>query len=287
MKNRLLNNFKSFFIKKNFKNKEEKVKKTIEEAEKPTMAARGATPHRVSGAYVDKRIGGLGSAHEVVHGKSGGGKGKWIAALIAVFILGLLLGYGAGYTPKATQIVTQAVTTTITTDRIVTVTTKVGPTSPTPIEEGLLIRIGEPTKVMDWEIPVSSVKEASYIKSDDSYYKPKEGMKAIIIDLRIKNLGIEIEYTSDIWSFVLVTDKARSCEKAYLMDLEYILSRDVTTEIREQAVEYKELPWHQAVAPNTYSEGQIIFQFSVDEKPVKMYFKVGIFSPKQVVVPLT
>jgi len=128
---------------------------------------------------------------------------------------------------------------------------------------------------MDWEILISSVKEASYIRSDDSYYKPKEGIKVIIIGLRIKNLGKEIKYTSEILSFVLVTDKARSCEKAYLMDLEYISSWDVTTEVREQAIEYKEIPWHQAVAPNTYSEGQIIFQFPADENRSRCTLKLA------------
>jgi hypothetical protein len=52
-------------------------KKTIEEAEKPTMAARATMSHRVPGAHVDRRMGGEAEpAHEAVRRKSGGGKGK-------------------------------------------------------------------------------------------------------------------------------------------------------------------------------------------------------------------
>ena len=63
----------------------------------------------------------------------------------------------------------------------------------------------------NWEITVLGVKEAKYLKSDDSYYAANEGQKAVVVTLRIRNIGKETK-TSDIWDFIIVTNANKSYE---------------------------------------------------------------------------
>lgn len=53
------------------------------------------------------------------------------------------------------------------------------------------------------KITVTGVKEAQYIRVDDCYHSAKQDMKIVIIHIKVKNVGIETGYLSDIWGFVL------------------------------------------------------------------------------------
>lgn len=232
-----------------------------------------------------------------VYKKTETSKGVWIGAIIATLIIGLIFGYTIGYGGARVQTITQTITQALATSIITTtvreevtvtethtVTVMTSPTYTVPTKEGTTVRIGEPLSIGVWEILVISVKEAAYIKYDDSYYKPKEGMKVVIINLKFTNKGKEVERTSDIWQFVLVTDKGRSYEDTSIGSLEYISTWEVTPEIEEHAIAFEPTLFGQDIAPNTYAEEQKLFQFPADEKPSMIYFKVGIFSPKTVTV---
>lgn len=147
-------------------------------------------------------------------------------------------------------------------------------------------KVGEPVKAGDWEITVLSVKEASCISSDDTYYVAKEGYKAFIVKLRIKNVGGETRPALEIWSFVLVTDANKSYGKAYLSDLEYVFSRNVTEEMKARAVALEQLDLTASIAPNTVAEGDMLFQIPSDEEPESIRFKVGITGGYEVAVNL-
>ncbi len=152
--------------------------------------------------------------------------------------------------------------------------------------KSITAHLGETIKAGDWEITVLGVKEAMYIKKDDSYYKAKEGYKAVLVALRIKNLGKETKTASEIWDFILVTNANKSYEGAYTFNLDYIPSWSITEEVKTKAVAFKELDTSSSLAPDTIIEGDLLFQILEDEEPIKLHFKVGVIGGYEVAIKL-
>jgi hypothetical protein len=143
--------------------------------------------------------------------------------------------------------------------------------------------IGQAVTVGDWEITVLGVKEAKYLKRDDSYYAAKEGQKAVVVTLRIKNIGKETK-TSDIWKFVIVTNANKSYERKSVYNFEPLWSWDVTEGVKRSAVTVNELETFASIAPGTQMEGDILFAIPQNEEPQRLHFKVGIIT--EVIVTL-
>lgn len=147
--------------------------------------------------------------------------------------------------------------------------------------------LGSPIAAGDWRITVTKVKEVSYVMKDDSYYSAKEGEKIVIVTLRVENAGKETKSSSEVWSFTLVTNANKSYDKVYIFNLKYISSFDKEyAAAQAQAVKVSELEFFQSLAPNTYSEGDMLFTIPLSEKPVTLYFKVGIIAPYEISVKL-
>jgi len=144
--------------------------------------------------------------------------------------------------------------------------------------------VGTPLRIDEWEIIIKNVKEAKYIKSDDSFYGSKENMKIVLVELRIRNVGKEVSPASEIWDFLLVSDKNKSYEDIYPVNLEWIFKP--SEEVKAAAIKYSGLDTSTSLAPGTDIEGHILFQIPEDESPDKLYFKVGVIGPKQVRVKL-
>ena len=119
--------------------------------------------------------------------------------------------------------------------------------------------IGKALTVGDWEITVLGVKEAKYLKSGDSYYAAEEGQKAVVVTLRIKNIGKETKSALDIWSFVLVTNANKSYESKTVFGFKLLLSSDVTEEVKSSAVTVNTLNTFASIAPGTQIEGDMLF----------------------------
>ena len=147
--------------------------------------------------------------------------------------------------------------------------------------------IGTPIQANNWRITVTEIKEAEYIKHDNSYYGAKEGQKIVIVTLRVENIGKETESASEIWDFTLVTNVNKSYGRSYITSLEYLPEFELTESIKAKAVKFSEIDLTQSVSPNTYVEGSILFQISLEEEPNELYFKVGIIGGYEVSVKLT
>ena len=146
--------------------------------------------------------------------------------------------------------------------------------------------IGQAVAVGDWEMMVLSVKEVRYLRSGDSYYATKEGEKAVVVTLRIRNTGRETKSASDIWGFTLVTSANKSYGDVTVFSFELLLPWNVTDEVRMGAVKVSELRTSASLAPETYIEGGILFAVPQDETPQKLHFKVGIIGPTEVEITL-
>ena len=141
--------------------------------------------------------------------------------------------------------------------------------------------VGQPMVVDGWEVTVLGVREAKYVKHDDSYYSAKEGEKAVLVSLRVKNVGEETRTASEIWNFVLVTDAGRSYERGYVWDLEPLWGATI------KAAEYRDISLAQSIPPGAYIEGDLLFVISKGESPARLHFKVGIIGGTEVEVELT
>jgi hypothetical protein len=137
--------------------------------------------------------------------------------------------------------------------------------------------IGQTLTVGNWEITVLGVKEVKYLKHDDNYYVAKEGQKAVVVTLRIKNIGKETK-TPDIWNFVIVTNANKSYERVSIsiFNFERVLPWDVTEKVKKSAVTVNELKTLASIAPGTQMEGDILFAIPQNEEPQRLHFKVGI-----------
>ena len=145
--------------------------------------------------------------------------------------------------------------------------------------------VGRAVTVGNWEVTVLGVKEAKYLKSGDSYYAAEEGQKAIVVTLRIRNIGKETK-TPDIWNFVMVTNANKSYEDKSVYSFKYLLSWDVTEEVKRNAVTVNMLRTFAPIAPGTQIEGDILFAIPQNEEPQKLHFRVGILGPTEVIITL-
>lgn len=144
--------------------------------------------------------------------------------------------------------------------------------------------IGERVSAGSWAITVLSVKTPSYIKIGDTYYMPSEGMKFVVIRLKIENIGKEIKDISDIWNFMLITDTGKVYERKYYPG-RWVFK--VTSEVQAKALTITELKMTQKLAPGGSIEGDVMFEITVNENPVELRYKVGIVGGYEVIVKLT
>ena len=225
------------------------------------------------------------------YARTDGGKGKWIATIIIVFIIGLIFGIAAspGQPIKQTITTTQTVTTTLTVREEVARKT-LAPVQTLP-EKDLIIRIGEPSIIDDWEILVKFVKEVNYIckrygKYLEDYYGPKQGMKIILMSLKITNRAEDIRKPTAIKVLMLVTDRGKIYEEITTYSLESIPHNKVTPDVKSKASEYVGLDLWNELAPEAYVEGHIMFQIPIKEDPHKIYIKIEEGWPKLAVIPV-
>ena len=139
-------------------------------------------------------------------------------------------------------------------------------------------------KVGDWEITVLDVKESTYVRENNNYYKAKEGYKAVIVTLRMKNLGEETASISDIRDFIIVSNANKSYGRVYTYELTYIYP--VTEDVKSKAVPFKELDTTASLAPGTYIEGDLLFEMPENEEPVRLHLKIGIVGGYEVAIEL-
>jgi hypothetical protein len=180
----------------------------------------------------------------------------FLLIIIAILVIGVLAGYGLGGG--------KTVTTTIT-------------YTPTSTERFIEASPGQVVALGPWRLAVLDAKEAVYVKTLElgtwSYYKAPEGMKIIIITVRVENTGTDLRYpfgVGDISTPTLVTDANRSYNPTSTYQLKYIYSYELTREIEQSAVEYRELDVFAKVAPGTYIEGAFMYLIPTTEKPIKL-----------------
>ena len=145
--------------------------------------------------------------------------------------------------------------------------------------------MGQPITAGSWEITILNIKESKYLKMEETYFATKEEQKAVIVTIRIRNIGKEVSSASDVWSFILVTNVNKSYEDVTVYRFNLLWS--VGEEVKAEAVKVRELNRFQSLAPGTYIEGDILFDIPQNEIPLKLFFKVGVIGPTQVEVTLS
>jgi hypothetical protein len=145
--------------------------------------------------------------------------------------------------------------------------------------------LGQPITVGSWEITILNVKESKYLRREETYFAAKEEQKAVIVTVRIRNVGKEASSVSDVWSLILVTNVNKSYEDVTIY--RFNLLWDVGGEVKAEAVKVRELNRFQSLAPGTYIEGDVLFDIPQNEIPIKLFFKVGVIGPTQVEVTLS
>ena len=164
----------------------------------------------------------------------------------------------------------------------VTVTAVVIPTPPTISEKHIVAHVGENLRLGNYQVSILSVKEAEYVKLGENYYKPREGMKFLILRVNVLNVEEHVEMCP-CWGIlptewcpfgqpVLITDKGWAYDWESLPG-EWIPPEHVTEEVKKNAVECSIFPAGKSLAPNTYCEGDIFFESPLNENPVKIVFE--------------
>jgi len=130
--------------------------------------------------------------------------------------------------------------------------------------------LGQTIAAGDWRVTATEVVETKYIKYGESYYGAPEGMKVILVKLRIKNAGLDVKTPGvEISTPVLVTSANKSYGTTYPAALEWILQP--TKEVVEGAVAYTGLDLWSSIAPGTYTEGYLMYLIPEGEKAEKLY----------------
>jgi len=141
--------------------------------------------------------------------------------------------------------------------------------------------LGQTVVAGEWRVMTEDVVETKYIKSGESYYGAPEGMKIILVKMKIENAGSEIKRPMfELSTFVLVTSAGKSYEIKYPISLEWIFQP--TKEVIEGAVVYVGLDLGNNVAPGTYTEGHLMYLIPEGEKAEKLYltYSPSVFAKK-------
>jgi len=141
--------------------------------------------------------------------------------------------------------------------------------------------LGQTVVAGEWRVMTEDVVETKYIKSGESYYGAPEGMKIILVKMKIENAGSEIKRPMfELSTFVLVTSAGKSYETKYPISLEWIFQP--TKEVIEGAVVYVGLDLGNNVAPGTYTEGHLMYLIPEGEKAEKLYltYSPSVFAKK-------
>jgi len=144
-------------------------------------------------------------------------------------------------------------------------------------------RFREAVKLGELEVAVINVRAANYISQDGSYYVADDGYKYVIVTLRIRNVG-KASSSPSLYNFLLVTDVDKSYETIYPSYSNKI--RNVSEEIKSISMTVNELKLYKSLAPNTYIEGDILFQIPIHESPKRLHFKTGIIGGYEAVLDL-
>jgi Telomeric repeat-binding factor 2. len=229
-----------------------------------------------------------------------------VAVAIAMLVVGLGIGYGVAgtrvvtvtsyttatfYTPITTTVTVREAVTMYTITTVPTTVTVTVTTTPTPTQKVAEAVLRQVVQAGSWRLAVLDVKEATYIKTPVfgtwSYYRAPEGMKIVVITLRIENTGAESRHLfgfAELSLPILVTATNKSYSKAYTYELQYVY--EVSKEVEEKAVTYRELDVFAKVAPGSYVEGDIMFLITQDEKPAKLLLEYwpSPFEPKTIII---
>jgi hypothetical protein len=141
--------------------------------------------------------------------------------------------------------------------------------------------LGQTVVAGEWRVMTEDVVETKHIKSGESYYGAPEGMKIILVRMKIENAGSEIKRPMfELSTFVLVTSAGKSYETKYPISLEWIFQP--TKEVIEGAVVYVGLDLGNNVAPGTYTEGHLMYLIPEGEKAEKLYltYSPSVFAKK-------
>jgi hypothetical protein len=131
-------------------------------------------------------------------------------------------------------------------------------------------RPGQSANLGIWRLAVLEIIEAKYIKHSGSYYAALEGTKAVLIRLRVENVGHEARSPAlNILALLLVTDANKSYERVSPYHLRPIW--EARREVIESAAEYVELDMLAKVAPGARAEGHLLFLVPEGEKPKKLH----------------
>jgi hypothetical protein len=173
-------------------------------------------------------------------------------------------------------------TATTTTSRTTEETEKSKTTKSSTANVGIVeASLGQTVVAGDWRVTAEDVVETKYIKSGGSYYGAPEGMKIILVKMKIENAGSEIKSPMfELSTFVLVTNAGKSYETKYPISLEWIFQP--TKEVIEGAVVYVGLDLSSNVAPGAYTEGHLMYLIPEGEKAEKLYltYSPSVFAKK-------
>ncbi len=170
-----------------------------------------------------------------------------------------------------TVITTTTTTPTTTTSRTMEETEKLKTTTSSTANAGIVeASLGQTVVAGDWKVTAEDVVETKYIKSGESYYGAPEGMKIILVKMKIENAGSEIKRPMfELSTFVLVTSAGKSYETKYPISLKWIFQP--TKEVIEGAVVYMGLDLSSNVAPGAYTDGHLMYLIPEEEKAEKLY----------------
>jgi len=147
--------------------------------------------------------------------------------------------------------------------------------------------LGQTVVAGDWRVTAEDVVETKYIKLGESYGGAPEGMKIILVKMKIENAGSKIKIPMDeLITFVLVTSAGKSYQtESPLGSLEMIFQP--TKEVIEGAVVYVKLDLSNSVAPGAYTDGHLMFVIPEGEKAEKLYLTYRpMFSDKETTISI-
>ncbi len=147
-------------------------------------------------------------------------------------------------------------------------------------------RVKELIRAGSLGIAVLNVSEGKYVAYSGSFYAARKGYKVVIMTLMIKNEGSKPASLASVWDFKLITSSGRCYSEVLPIDLNLIPPWKLNSTVKSEALSFNQLSTSGELIPNTYVEGDVMFQIPIASVPAKLYLRVGVIGGYAVTVRL-
>jgi len=132
--------------------------------------------------------------------------------------------------------------------------------------------IGQEVSAGGWAVKVLGVNSTEYVKEGDVYYAAPTGSKIVVVWLRVKNVGRELDSPRFLADAILITDAGKGYDRVIVPG---DIVQNATESVKLRAVEVRPLDPAVKLVLGGADEGCILFRIPANEAPRELWLRIS------------